>query len=603
MEKEVLTKLSEGPFIEWDLAKLYSSSDDPALINDLRYVILKKDELMKEFKGRIAAESIEACELRLVFEKIEEVMSKFAKPSMFAYLSHSVTPALPTIQKLIRKIDDLESQLESDLLFLKLELSKVSENYFSVLLDSPELANYCHYLELIRTNRVHLLSESEEKMLTLKELTGKRALLNLYDEFTSSFIYRLKIGEGEDEKNFTESEVETMRREEDPELRRKAFVSLFKKSEENSIVLTNVYNSLAKDWDLEAAKRGYSSPISMRNRENEIPDGAVQSLVDVTTNGYTLVQDYYRLKARILNKESLLHSDIYAPIGDFKDLFSWQEAKSMILEVTGNFDPRLKRTIAEFFEGNFIHGSIMPGKRSGAYCSYASPEIHPYVLLNFGGKMNDVLTLAHELGHGLHAVLSSKQTMLNYETPLTMAETASIFSEMLMTDHLLNTTSGREEKISFITGRIEEIFATTARQNMFTRFEIEAHKRISSEYLSFDELGELYFDELKHMFGETIDFLPESKYEWARIPHFFHTPFYCYAYNFAQLLVISLYRKYLEDGDVFKRKYVALLESGGSDSPEVLLGKAGIDISSPRFWENGIDFIQENFLDRLRAMI
>ncbi|MFA7428407.1 M3 family metallopeptidase, partial [Mesotoga sp.] len=189
------------------------------------------------------------------------------------------------------------------------------------------------------------------------------------------------------------------------------------------------------------------------------------------------------------------------------------------------------------------------------------------------------------------------------ETPLTMAETASIFSEMLMTDHLLNTTSGREEKISFITGRIEEIFATTARQNMFTRFEIEAHKRISSEYLSFEELGELYFDELKHMFGETIDFLPESKYEWARIPHFFHTPFYCYAYNFAQLLVISLYRKYLEDGDVFKRKYVALLESGGSDSPEILLGKAGIDISSPRFWENGIDFIQENFLDRLRAMI
>ena len=511
MEKEVSTKLSEGQFIEWDLTKLYSSSDDHALIDDLRYVISKKDELIKEYKGRIAEESIEASELRLALERIEEIMSKFAKPSMFAYLSHSVTPASPAIQKLIRKIDDLELQLESDLLFLKLELSKVSGDFFSRLLDSAELANYSHYLELIRTHRVHMLSEPEEKMLTLKELTGKKALLNLYDEFTSSFIYRLKIGE--DEKNFTESEVETMRRDEDPEVRKKAFVSLLKKSEENSIVLTNVYNSLAKDWDLEAAKRGCSSPISMRNRENETPDVAVQSLVDATSNGYSLVQDYYRLKARILNKESLLHSDIYAPIGDFKDLFSWQEAKSMILEVIGSFDPQLERIVGEFFEGNFIHGSIMPGKRSGAYCSYASPEIHPYVLVNFGGKMSDLLTLAHELGHGLHAVLSSKQTMLNYETPLTMAETASIFSEMLMTDYLLNTISGREEKISFITSRIEEIFATTARQNMFTRFEIEAHNRMSTEYLSFEELGELYFDELKLMFGETIDFLPESKYE------------------------------------------------------------------------------------------
>lgn len=223
-----------------------------------------------------------------------------------------------------------------------------------------------------------------------------------------------------------------MRRDEDPEVRKKAFVSLFRKSEENRVVLTNVYNSLAKDWDIEAASRSYSSQISVRNRENETPDGAVQSLVDATSNGCSLVQDYYRLKSRIMNKESLLHSDIYAPIGDFKDLFSWQEAKSMILEVTGNLDPQLERIVAEFFEGNFIYGSVMPGKRSGAYCSYASPEIDPYILANFEGKMSDVLTLAHELGHGLHAVLSSKQTMLNYETPLTMAESASIFSEMLM---------------------------------------------------------------------------------------------------------------------------------------------------------------------------
>lgn len=593
--------MSKGPFVEWDLTKLYSSADDPALFDDLRYVILEKDEVMKEYKGRIAAGKIEAREIRLALERIEKVMCRFAKPSMFAYLSHSLTPTVPAIQKLIRKVDDIETQLESDLLFLRLELSKVSVDFFSEFLDSAELANYSHYLELISTNRVHLLSEPEEKMLALKELTGKKALLNLYDEFTSSFIYRLKIGE--DEKDFSESEVEAMRRDEDSEVRKKAFVSLFRKSGENSVVLTNIYNSLAKDWGLEAAKRGYPSPISMRNRENETPDGAVQSLVDATSRGYSLVQDYYRLKARILNKESLLHSDIYAPIGDFKDHFSWQEAKSMILEATGNFDPKLEHIVSEFFEGNFIHGSIMPGKRSGAYCSYASPEIHPYVLVNYSGKMSDVLTLAHELGHGIHAVLSSKQTMLNYETPLTMAETASIFSEMLMTDYLLNTISGRDEKISFITSRIEEIFATTARQNMFTRFEMAAHKRISTEYLSFEELGELYFDELKLMFGETIDFLPESRYEWARIPHFFHTPFYCYAYNFAQLLVISLYRKYLEDGDVFRRKYVALLESGGSNSPEILLRKAGIDISSSLFWENGIDFIKENFLDKLSAMV
>lgn len=223
--------------------------------------------------------------------------------------------------------------------------------------------------------------------------------------------------------------------------------------------------------------------------------------------------------------------------------------------------------------------------------------------MNFGGKTSDVLTLAHELGHGLHGVLSSKQTHLNYETPLTMAETASIFSEMLMTDFLLDNISGKAEKLSLISKRMEEILASTARQNMFTRFEMAAHSIISREFLSFKELSDLYFEELKLMFADTIVFFPESKFEWARIPHIFHTPFYCYAYNFAQLLVISLYRMYLEDGDVFKRRYIRLLESGSSDSPEILLKSVGIDISEPYFWENGLHFIQENFLERLRDII
>ena len=601
LEKEVNEELSDGKLVQWDLTRLYGSPDDPSLEEDIRILISESDKLIEDFKGRIQTESVKASELKIAIEREEDLMNRFFRLSMFSFLSHSTDSKEPAVQKLLRKIDDLESQLESKLLFLKLELSKVSEDFFNSLMNSTELADYRHHLDLIRTQRKHMLSEPEERIMVLKEITGKKAILNLYDEFTSSFTYRITTGASEE--TLTESEVETLRRDHDSELRKKAFESLFRKAKENSIVLTNLYNSLSRDWDLEADKRGYDSPISMRNELNEVSDEAVNCIIDATTDGYSVVHDYYRLKAIIMGREALLHSDIYAPVGTSDRTFDWQEAKKMILEVMGNFDPRIESIVARFFDEDYIHGSIMPGKRSGAYCAYASPRMHPYVLVNYNGKMSDVLTLAHELGHGLHGVLASKQTLVNYDTPLTMAETASVFSEMLMTDFLLKNIEEREEKISFLVNRIEEIFATTARQNMFTRFEISAHEKMSGEYLAFEELSELYSKELKLMFGDTVDFLPESEFEWARIPHFFHTPFYCYAYNFAQLLVISLYRKYLEDGAVFRRKYIALLESGGSESPKSLLQKVGIDVSDPVFWQKGISFIKENFLDTLRKMI
>jgi len=596
-----MSKLNERKIIEWDLTRLYASLDDETIFEDIKTVLREKDELVRDYRGRISGENISARELRGLLEKSESLLNRAGKLSMFAYLNHSVLTADSATQKLVRKMDDLEAALESGLMFIKLELARVSDDFFSELNECDELKNYRHYFDLVRALRDHQLSEPEEDIIVRKDITGKMAMLNLFDEFTSTFEYRIFI-DGE-EKVLTESEVENLRSHGDEGIRKKAFESLFRKTEENSVILTNIYNSLAKDWDLDASKRHFSSPISMRNIENEVSDESVENLIDATTQGYSIVQDYYRLKARVMNKEILLHSDIYAPLADSRDIFSWQEAKNMILEVMGNFDSQSGRIISGFFDDEYIHGSIIPGKRSGAFCYYASPEVHPYVLVNFGGKTSDVLTLAHELGHGLHGVLSSKQTHLNYETPLTMAETASIFSEMLMTDFLLDNISGKAEKLSLISKRMEEILASTARQNMFTRFEMAAHSIISREFLSFKELSDLYFEELKLMFADTIVFFPESKFEWARIPHIFHTPFYCYAYNFAQLLVISLYRMYLEDGDVFKRRYIRLLESGSSDSPEILLKSVGIDISEPYFWENGLHFIQENFLERLRDII
>ncbi|AKI96807.1 M3 family oligoendopeptidase [Kosmotoga pacifica] len=586
--------------IRWNLSELYDNPQSPNIEKDIATIKGEINRIAKEL-DEILRNDPSPLRLKKAFEALEEAYEKNGKILMYAFLLFSEDTSNPQANKLMLKAQELFSEFENKLVAFRLKLAKLADNEFENLFGSELLSNYRHFAEKERKRKEFMLSEKEEQIINLKNLTGNQALAKLYTEFVSSQKYEIEI-DGE-KKILNESEVRALRMHENSELREKAFKALFTRLKEHETVFTNIYNAIAKDWVIEAKKRGFPNPISVRNLDNEISDEIITSLIETTTRNNDIVHRYYKLKAKIMRAKRLKHSDIYAPIGSLKKTYSWSEAREMVLDALSKFDSKVVTIVKEFFDASYIHAPVMRNKRGGAFCYYVGPNVHPYVLLNFTGQLEDVMTLAHELGHGLHGVLSQKQTLLNYHTPLTLAETASVFSEMLMMDYLLDKIEDWDEKISFIASKLESMFATMHRQNMFTRFEVMAHEAISEQYMTFDELSAIYRQELESMFGDSIEYFDFSGYEWAGIPHMFHTPFYCYAYNFAQLLVISLYEKYLEDGNRFIPKYLELLSSGGSDSPEKLLARVGVNLKDPSFWQRGFDFLVKRLLEPLEELI
>lgn len=586
---------------KWDLSRFYDSFEDLAIQNDIQMVLAKCDSFVENYKGKIATAELPAAEYKDMFVSLEEIYEIYSKLRTFASLSFSTDSKSQEANELYQRVTELNSTISSKIVFLSLELAELSDEAYEKIMNDPVISNYKHFTDSKRLLRTHLLSEVEEQIINLKKASGSDAMKKLYDELTSSFVYSVTL-KGK-EKELNGSEVASMITSADTEEREVAFNALFTKYFENQIACANIYNALAKDWDMDAKKRTYKKPISVRNQLNEVGDATVDTLVEVTTKNADLVERYYKLKAKLMGKEKIEHHDIYAPLSKVEKKYTWEEAKKTILKVMNSFDESAAKIIEGFFNENYIHGSIMPNKRSGAFCTFPTPELHPYVFVNFTGSQEDMMTLAHELGHGLHGSLSRKQTIVNCTTPLTMAETASVFSEMLMTDYLLKNMIDREEKIAFIASRLEMMFATTYRQNMFTRFEIRAHDAIANGYCSFEKLSDIYREELEIMFGESVEFMELSGTEWARIPHIYRYPFYCYAYNFAQLLVVAIYQKYLDEGKAFVPKYIELLSSGSFDSPEKLLSKLGIDLTDPNFWQRGFDFVEERFLGELEKLV
>lgn len=587
--------------VKWDLTVLYPSPDSQELKDEVKFVTEESQKIEADYKEIFTKGNFNFSNLKDFFERTEKIYRKLSKLFMYAYLYQSEDTSNHKAGKLLNEMNTLSSKIESILVFSKLALSKLSKDEFEELFNKPKLAEYKHFVKLILDEKKYLLSEPEEKLINLKNISGKKAFLKLLSEFNSAARYNVEI-EGE-MKELNDSQVRALKTSPDNSLRKKAFELTFKKPYDNKIIYTNIYNALVKDWINESEKREYPSSISPRNLSNEVSDKIIESLIKVTNENNKLVHKYYKLKAKIMKRDKLLHSDIYAPLKETSTKYTWEEAKNMVLDAMNNFDEEVMKKYKEFFDGNYIHAEILPSKRGGAFCFSASPDLHPFVLVNYSGDLNDVMTLAHELGHGLHGEISRKQNIFNYETPLTTAETASVFSEMIMTDYLLENIEDKEEKISLIAQKLESMFATMNRQNLFTSFELKAHEAIKKEFQSFEDLSDIYLIELKKMFGDSIEYFDFSSYEWAGIPHIYHTPFYCYAYNFAQLMVVSLYEIYLEKGDSFKEKYLELLSSGGSDSPENLLEKLNVDISKPDFWQRGFDFIKRRFLDKLEELL
>ncbi len=576
----------------WNLGDIYTSQEK--LKEDAQNLLEKSREFHQKYSNTqkifqdptLAKESIEA---------LSKLYDDFGKMSEYVQLRFAENTVSDEVKKLMAWFENVETEFQSNLIFFNIAISKMPDDAFEKII--PSLEKYRHFIESSRRFKDHVFSEKEEQLIVYKNTTGPEAFVKFYTQLVSTYKFKVKMNGKVQTLNSTQ--LRSLRMHADPKVREMASSKLFKRHKKDALEIESAYNAIVKDYDNEAFLRGYPTPNSMRNLDNEVSDSVVDTLVDVTTENNALVNRYYKVKSKLMGMKLKL-SDIYAPVGSVQKNFSWNEAKEIVRKSFYNFDDTFGKIVDDFFDKNWIHAAPMPSKEGGAFCAYATPKVHPYVLLTFTGQIKDVMTLGHELGHGLHAVLSSKQNILQYHTPLTMAETSSTFAEMLLMDYFLDTLP-KKEVIPFIASKLEDLFATMNRQNMFTRFERRAHEKISKDGATFDELSDIYNEELHLMFGDAVEYNPEFRWEWSSVPHFFHTPFYCYAYDFAQLLVISLYAKYKEGMPNFKKRYIDLLSAGGSDTPEKLLEPFGIKLSDPKFWQSGFNYIEENLVKRLES--
>ncbi|MCD6449721.1 MAG: M3 family oligoendopeptidase [Thermotogaceae bacterium] len=564
--------------MEWDFSHLYNS--DKEAFNDIESAIEESQIILHKLESINDTSSHE--DVANILERLEKILIKAFKAEQYASLKFSKNMRDESSQKMYGVIRNKAVQIEQILAVMKAKFAKVSDKTLKSW--AEKLTDYRKVFERIIEEKKHILSEDAERILATFSNTRRYGVADLYEKITSSYIFEI------DGKKMTGEQVRALRYHPDSQVRRKAMKIFFKKYEQDKLTIEGLYNLVVKDWDMEARLRNYPAPISMRNFENETDDETVQRLIDVTTENTKLVQKYYKWKAEYLGEELTL-ADIYAPLLKGTKEYSFEDAKRIVLDAYYEFSRDIGKVVESFFEERRIDVFPAEGKRGGAFCSYSIPNYKPYVLLNFTGKIRDVMTLAHELGHGVHGTLSSKQNIYNYHTPLTMAEIASVFGEFLVFDKLRKELEGEERK-AFIASKIEDIFATMFRQSMFARFEMKAHEVIEKEgFASYEQLSNVYRNELEVMFGDSVKITEEYHKEWSSIPHIFFAPFYVYAYNFANALVIALYQKYLEEGTRFVPKYIKLLESGGKGKPEKLLEEVGVNLRDENFWQKAFDYI------------
>ncbi|MEA2603239.1 MAG: oligoendopeptidase [Acidobacteriota bacterium] len=468
-----------------------------------------------------------------------------------------------------------------------------------LLPSESEHGDYRHYLQDLRRFKPFTLDEKSEQIINTKDENGIDAVMTLYSMLTNRLEFDLEV-DGE-VKRLTRDELMSHAFSPHADRRAAAYQELYRIYAQEANVLGQIYVSRVRDWhDEQVGVRGYSSPIAVRNLDNDIPDKAVQVLLEVSRENASLFQRYFRLKAGWLGLDKLRRYDLYAPLATSDRKIDYPSAVRSVLETFEDFHPDFATHAEKLFAESHLDSEIRRGKRGGAFCFTVLPEHTPWVLVNFAGRVRDVATLAHELGHAIHSMLASGHSSLTQHASLPLAETASVFGEMLMTDRLLREEPDPLARRELLAAAVDDVYATVLRQAYFVLFEIEAHDAIRAGR-STEELSDLYMAKLKEQFGDSVEVAPEFRYEWLSIPHIYQTPFYCYAYSFGQLLVLALYRRFQEEGEAFKPGYLRLLSYGGSARPEHILAEVGIDITDRSFWQGGFDLVRER-IDELEGM-
>jgi oligoendopeptidase F len=574
---------------EWDLTELVKNPKSLVFqkqILELEKQAKKFEKIKSKLEPKITSKKFMG-----ILKEIEEISEKMSKIGGYASLSYSSNTQSDEATSLMTKMSKLGSEISNKILFFDLwwKTQVDDKNAKRLMKNTGELNEYLSHKRLFAK---YSLSEPEERIINTLDVTGISALVKLYDKITNAYEYKMKVGNKT--KILTREELTNYVRSTNPKIRETAYRTILTKYTQNKGVTGEIYQNIVLNWRDEGIEiRGYDSPISMRNIGNDIDDKTIESLLSVCRKNSSVFQKFFVQKAKMLKMKKLRRYDLYAPAAaNIKEKnYSYNTSVKLVFESLGKFSETLEGFARKVFDENHVDSSIRQGKRDGAFCSTLTPKITPYVLVNFTGKSRDVFTLAHELGHAVHSQAAQDRSILVQDAPLPLAETASTFSELLLYDNLSDKISDNEKKI-ILSEKIDDLYATILRQSFFTIFEIDAHKQIG-DGSTVGEISKMYLQNLKEQFGNSVNLSEDFAIEWSCIPHFYHTPFYCYAYSFGNLLALSLFQRYKKEGKDFVPAYIDILAAGGSKKPEDLLSEYGFNIRSPKFWQEGFDYVNE----------
>lgn len=575
----------------WDLSTLYRGADDPRLARDLRFARNKAIKFVSLYKGKMTADKIDASMLLDAIKEYELIHELGMKPYLFASLFYASDTQDDTKRVLLEKIREDWNIILQNILFFPLEIMQLPETELNKIAGHEKLSEYRHFFSNLLRLKPHQLSEAEEKIIKLKNLSGRDSLISFFTEYLGSVVFPFKTEEGI--RGLTAQEILKFLYSADADLRETSYTVFLEILGKHSIVFKNILNSILLDYRIETEKRNHPFPMHRALLENEVSKETIDTLMGVTEDNYSLAHRYFCFKARQLNLTRLKNTDLFAPLNRQNRTIPFTNARGLILRALQDFHPAFHENALKFFENRWIDAEMRKGKKEGAFCASFVPRIHPYISVHFGSNLQDVMTLAHELGHGIHFLLASKQSYLNFSPAFVLGESISTLAELIVTIYLMKNEEFKTWHSSILAAHIETFITTVFRQNVLTRFEQTMHHIRKTRILGTDEICRIWWEENKKLFGDIVTMIPAYKWGWTYIHHFIQYPFYCFTYIFGGVLSHVLYRTYLTEGEQFAEKILFLMEAGGSREPLDLLSQIGIDLTDKSFWEKGFELVRE----------
>ena len=588
-----LTKKTLGKLPVWNLKDLYESPKAKNLNNDLNQLRMITKKFEKKYTSKIA--KLSPNQLLKAIIELEDIDIKIDKIMSYAHLLVSEDGNNEKNKIFYQQMQEQITNIASSIVFFSLELNEVSEPNLNKIYADKKLDIYKNWIKNIRKFKPYQLDVKTEKLLQEKSITSRSAWVRLFDDTIASLKFPFKG------KNLSSAEIFNFLSDKKESNRKKSAEVVSAVLKDNISLFTSITNNLAKDKSINDKWRGLPNPVSSRNLSNVVEDEVIEALTETIKENYPkIAHRYYKIKAKWFKKKSLMYWDRNAPLPfQSQSIYSWKDAKKIVSDAYSNFDKRAGDIVNKFFDNSWIHAPVVAGKSPGAFAASTVPSAHPFILVNYQGKARDIATLAHELGHGIHQYLAGrKQTYFNSSTPLTLAETASVFGEMLTFKSLLSLTTKENERKGLLANKVEDMLNTVVRQIAFFEFEKRIHYQRKIKELSVNEICEIWIDVQKQSLGPSIKFNDDYKYFWSYIPHFIHSPFYVYAYAFGDCLVNSLFNVYESKLPKFEDKYITLLESGGSNTYDKLLKPFGLNPKKKDFWQKGVNVI-ESLIDQL----